>query len=212
MKILLSPAKSFKIFDPKSMPQSLREKFNTPHFVAEAKYLIELLKDKNKEQLKQLMKISNKVAELNIGRYQQWQSIEKIFPALFFFNGGVYKSLNTNGLSEAEILFLQDHLLILSGLYGILKPMDLIFPYRLEMGISLANNQGKNLYFFWQKKLQNYFKKYQDEIIINLASNEYYKALNFKNNLSVCSIDFKDYYKGSFKTIGILAKKQGEKC
>ena len=214
MKILLSPAKSFNSSAPINFDQQLKGKFNTPFFIDESKYLISLLKLINKEELKSMMNISDKIAELNINRYHQWQPTSTKnnnpigTPCLFYFNGDAYKSLEVNSLNEKEVLFLQDHLLILSGLYGILKPMDLILPYRLEMGIPLSNNKGKNLYFFWQEKIKKYFENIREEVIINLASNEYFQAINHKKiKQKVYSIFFQNYHRGTYKTIGILAKK-----
>lgn len=209
MKILLSPAKSFKICSQSSFSKNIKDNFDNPYFVKDAKTLMGILKKKNRQDLKSLMKISDKVAELNLQRNQKWDLTQKnnSDPCLFTFNGDVYKSLAVESLSESEILFLQKHLLILSGLYGLLKPMDLIAPYRLEMGTSLINDEGKNLYFFWKKKLQSYCEKLEGEEILNLASNEYFKVLGFQNKLKVYNVVFKDYVRGVYKTVGILAKK-----
>lgn len=209
MKILLSPAKSFKICSKNNLFKSIKNNFSNPYFVKDAKILMEILKKKNKQELKSLMKISDKVADLNLQRNQQWDLNQKnnSAPCLFTFNGDVYKSLAVENLSESEVLFLQKHLLILSGLYGFLKPMDLITPYRLEMGTSLVNNEGKNLYSFWKEKLKSYCEKLEGEEILNLASNEYFKALSYQNNLKIYNVVFKDYVKGFYKTVGILAKK-----
>ena len=163
--------------------------------------------------LSEMMGISPKLADLNYNRYQSWVNDEESNShkqAIYAFKGDVYTGLDVETLKGTK--YLQDHVRILSGLYGYLKPMDLIQPYRLEMGTKLKNNKGKDLYEFWSDKV---FKAIQSEIkdqrspyIINLASNEYYKVVNkYLNSNNVITPIFKDFKNNQYKVISFLAKK-----
>ena len=161
------------------------------------------------------MKISPKLAELNWQRFQEFNpnfNSQNSKPALFLFDGDVYRSMNINKYNKAELDFAQNHLRILSGLYGILKPLDLIQAYRLEMGTNSKEILGKNLPQFWQEKIANFLNhelpKQQDKTIINLASEEYFAAINqSKINGKIINITFKEKKGNSYKVIGLFAKK-----
>jgi len=210
MKIVLSPAKSLD-YETK-VPVS---KFTTLDFEQEALLISKVLKDKNPAELKVLMHISDKLAELNWERNQKWTlpitaNREDARQAIFTFKGTAYEGLDAYTLSDKKIDKLQNQLRMLSGQYGILKPLDLILPYRLEMGTKLPFEGYKNLYEFWKPKLANYLNKEMqvDEVLINLASNEYFKAIDkkaFKHQ--IITPVFKDYKNGKLKTISFYAKK-----
>jgi len=206
MLVLLSPAKKLDLDSQlKSFP------FSEPHFLNEAASLIKVLKTKSKAEVSAMMSLSDKLSELNVERYSLWKkshSVNNSRPALFTFKGDVYASIGAHDLSEEEVLFAQEHLLILSGLYGALKPLDLIQPYRLEMGTKLETSRGGNLYKFWGNKIVNSINKKKPSTIINLASNEYFKSVNAKELIApVVTIQFKESRDGAYKMIGIFAKK-----
>ena len=212
MFIVLSPAKTLD-FETVHIPQT------TPSFLDDAQRLVHLLKTHTSADLQTLMKLSPKLGDLNHQRYQEWKGAGQK-SALSAFQGDVYQGLNAQGWSEQDWDYAQRYLRILSGLYGILKPLDGIEPYRLEMGTRLANAQGKNLYQFWGDQLQNHLK---DEVnqdqdctaqsqtwLLNLASNEYFKALAVtkkKKPFALCSPIFLDEKKGIFKVISFYAKR-----
>jgi hypothetical protein len=207
MKIFISPAKKINeekvVFD-----NSKSTKF---HFDKEVKYLVNELKEYNLSDIKNLMGLSDNLSKLNYDRYQKWNlKADNLCPAIFMFQGDVYKGLKANQLNSQELDFAQQNLRIISGLYGMLKPLDLILPYRLEMGTKMINKNGKNLYEFWGEKLKDFILSEikQDEVIINLASTEYSKALKLNNieNKVVTPI-FKDYKNGSLKVISFYAKR-----
>jgi hypothetical protein len=164
--------------------------------------------------LMECMHISREIAELNYSRFQNWVASDRrmdgVEPCSFLFNGEVYKALGVQSLSEGDLLRAQDRLRILSGLYGILKPLDLIFPYRLEMGTRWSPNKScRNLYDFWREKLTNHLVNgLQDqEFVIDLASTEYSKAIDW-NKITVPAITpvFKEFRGGEYKTIMMYAK------
>lgn len=208
MKILLSPAKSL------NLKQDLPIKnYTIPQFLDNTEKLHKILKQSSKNDLKDLMSISDKLAELNYGRFHDF-SIEhqpqNSRPAIYTFDGDVYDGINAYELSEEEINRLQNRLRILSGFYGMLKPLDLMQPYRLEMGTSLEVENSKNLYEFWKETLtetlNNELK--DEELVVNLASKEYSKSIQ-KSKLKGQWVEpvFKDYKNGKLKVISFYAKK-----
>ena len=206
MKILLSPAKSIQTKGVK--PELFSE---MPLFIQESEKLVKKLKKLKPKSLTQLMDISMELAQLNFERYQRWSLEEDYwFPAASIFTGEAYKGLNYMELSAASKETAQDRLRILSGLYGLLKPADLIFPYRLEMGTSLpVSKKDKNLYSFWKEKLTKQLNKEltQNEIVVNLASAEYSKAIDFKKIKNpVINPIFKEFKNGKYSTVMIFAK------
>lgn len=208
MKIVISPAKSLD-FD-SALPT---ERCSQPHFLPESEKLNKILVKKKPKVLSELMSISDKLAQLNWERNQQFStpfSPENARPAVYAFNGDVYQGLDAYSISEDKLDSLQSTLRILSGLYGILKPLDLIQPYRLEMGTQLKVGRKKNLYEFWKNNLTKHLNsELQDgELFINLASNEYFGAID-ENKLKVPVITpiFKDWKNDKLKVISFFAKK-----
>ncbi len=177
--------------------------------------LIELLKTKTQAEIAELMKISEKLAALNFARFQTFprdfsldSARANTRPALLAFQGDVYHGIDARAFSAADLAFAQQHLRILSGLYGVIRPLDLIAPYRLEMGTKLANVRGKNLYEFWGDKLSDILNQDEHETIINLASNEYFKGVSQTAlNAKIIHIAFKENKNGVPKIIGIYAKR-----
>ncbi|GGD88762.1 peroxide stress protein YaaA [Planktosalinus lacus] len=208
MKILLSPAKSLDLES--KLPIS---KATQPHFLNEAEKLNAVLEKKSKKQLRELMGISENLAELNFQRYKDFQtpfSKKNARPAVYTFSGDVYIGLDAYTINEANIDSMQERLRILSGLYGVLKPLDLMQPYRLEMGTELKVNQKKNLYEFWGDQVTEFLNKEikEEEIVLNLASNEYFKVINTKKlKGKLISPVFKDFKNGKLKIISFFAKK-----
>jgi cytoplasmic iron level regulating protein YaaA (DUF328/UPF0246 family) len=207
MKIVLSPAKKL---DLKSKYPNYD--YSVPVFIEDAAQLIEVLKHKSPEEIKKMMKLSDNLANLNWERYQNWtkfHTTDTARPAIFTFNGNVYDGLDIKNFNEADLFKANDKIRILSGLYGVLRPFDLIYPYRLEMGTKLQFDGFTNLYDFWRNKITNYLDKdlKKGEVLVNLASQEYFKAID-KNNFShpVIDVVFKDYKDGDLKTISIYAK------
>lgn len=207
MKLVLSPAKSLD-FESKLPTINATEGL----FLSEAERINKLLKKKSARSLSKLMSISKDLSEVNYQRNQDWQlpfTKENARPAVYAFNGDVYRGLDVYSLDLKKIDALQDTVRILSGLYGVLKPLDLIQPYRLEMGTKLPIGKNKNLYEFWKKKVtQAVNDELEDnEIFLNLASNEYFKVIDTKIlKVPVIDIDFKELKNGNYKTIGIFAK------
>ncbi|MGB0777308.1 MAG: peroxide stress protein YaaA [Flavobacteriaceae bacterium] len=209
MKILLSPAKSLDF--ERTVPNFT---FEQPEFMLQSERIMKVLVKKNPKKLKDLMGISEKLAELNWQRNQDWYvdfSQKESRPAVFAFTGDVYQGLDVDQLSEQDLEYLQLNLMILSGLYGILKPFDFILPYRLEMGTKLKVGTRKNLYELWKPILTKYVKSAcdsQEDFILNLASTEYSKAVDLKKmNVPVINAQFKDYKNGQLKMISFFAKK-----
>tara|TARA_B100001564_G_C20509455_1_gene609967 strand:+ start:75 stop:833 length:759 start_codon:yes stop_codon:yes gene_type:complete len=208
MKILLSPAKSldFKSNLPTDRTSSIC-------FEEEAKYLNSILKAKSPSELSELMNISAKIADLNYERNHTWSTPLTTLnsrQAIYAFSGDVYKGLDAYSVDESRIDFMQNTVRIISGLYGLIKPLDLIQPYRLEMGTKLAFDSNKNLYDFWRKKITNQLNLElgSNEVVLNLASNEYFKAIDTKViKTDVYSANFKQFKNGEYKTIAIFSKK-----
>lgn len=208
MKIVVSPAKSLNFES--SLP--IKE-YTESLFLKEAETIQKTLKKKKPKQLMELMDISEKLADLNWERNQNWSlpfTPENSRPAVYAFDGDVYTGLDAYTIPADKIAVLQDKLRILSGLYGILKPLDLMQPYRLEMGTSLPISTNKNLYEFWKKKLTKALNDEleADELFLNLASNEYFSAVDAKAlKVPVITPEFKDYKDGKLKMISFFAKK-----
>jgi cytoplasmic iron level regulating protein YaaA (DUF328/UPF0246 family) len=208
MKMVISPAKSLN-FD-SDLPT---DKYSNPFFLAEAKRINGLLRGKSPRELSELLKISDKLGGLNWERNQNFKTPfnpDNARPAIYAFDGDVYSGLDVYSLSEDKIGAMQNSLRILSGLYGILKPLDLIQPYRLEMGTKFSVDSDNNLYEFWKDKVTGFLNEELDEgeLFINLASNEYFSTINSKLlNTSVISPQFKDFKNGKLKIISFYAKK-----
>tara|TARA_B100001029_G_C15061313_1_gene458724 strand:+ start:1935 stop:2702 length:768 start_codon:yes stop_codon:yes gene_type:complete len=210
MIVLLSPAKTLdfsKEFDLKP---------TAPAFLADSAKLIKELKTKEPKDIASLMGLSDKLATLNFDRYQSWSAAQKIShdsqPALYVFQGDVYQGLQADSFNKKDIAFAQKHLRILSGLYGELRPLDVIKPYRLEMGTKLSNPNGKNLYEFWGNKIRDNIikelKANKSNFIVNLASKEYFSVLGeMPQDINVVSPVFKDFKNGQYKLISFYAKK-----
>ena len=208
MKILLSPAKSLDFETP------LATNYRTePIFSKETEKVHKALKKKSISDLEQLMSLSNALATLNFERNQHFKNTpteEETRPALFAFDGDVYKGLDALSLNENQLEVSKDRIRILSGLYGMLRPFDSIQPYRLEMGTKMEVDGAKSLYEHWRKNLTTYLENElsSDEMIINLASKEYSKAIDLKTfSGQLISPEFKDYKDGKLKIISFYAKR-----
>lgn len=208
MKIVLSPAKSLD-FESK-MPTT---RGTQPQFLETTIKINRKMSRMSKNELAELMDISDKLADLNYTRYKDFQeehTSKNSRPAIYAFNGDVYAGLDAYSLPVEKLDFIQDRLRILSGLYGILKPLDLMQPYRLEMGTNVGLYSKKNLYEIWQKKITDSLNKEmeKDELFINLASQEYYKAVDEKKlKATVITPVFKDFNNGKLKIVSFFAKK-----
>jgi len=206
MKIIISPAK--KLNEEKYTCKEV----STIPFSSDSKCLIDELRSYSVDKVKSLMNVSDSIASLNYDRFNSWsypfdKSLSK--PAVFMFDGAVYNALDVNSLNSEELSFSQQNLRILSGLYGLLKPLDLIMPYRLEMGTKLKINGHNNLYEFWDQKITNLLLQdsSENETLINLASNEYSKAVDLKKFTNVITPVFKDLKNGKLKVISFFAKR-----
>ena len=208
MKIVISPAKSLNF--EKQLPTL---NYTEPQFLKQATTIQNTLKKKKPNQLSELMNISEKLAELNWQRNQEWNppfSLENARQAIYAFDGDVYTGLDVYGLANDKLAALQNKLRILSGLYGLLRPLDLMQAYRLEMGTSLPIGKNKNLYEFWKKTITKSLNDELEkgELFINLASNEYFNAVDVKAlKVPVITPEFKDYKDGKLKMISFFAKK-----
>jgi len=210
MLALISPAKTFD-FD---TPAPTREA-SQPEFLAQAQELIDVLRPLAPHDISKLMGISDKLGVLNYDRFADWQppfDLDNAKQALFAFKGDVYVGLAAETLQEGDWKFAQDHLRILSGLYGLLAPLDLIQPYRLEMGTRLANPRGKDLYEFWGSRITEainaQLKRLTDPVVVNLASNEYFKSVQKKDlEAPLITPVFKDWKTDRYKIISFYAKK-----
>ena len=208
MKIVISPAKSLD-FESK-LPT---KEFSQPYFLKEAEQLNKVLAKKNPKALAKLMGISANLAELNWERNQQFSvpfTEENARPAIYAFSGDVYQGLDAYTIAAEKLEGLQQKLRILSGLYGVLKPLDLMQPYRLEMGTQLKIGRKKNLYEFWKKQITDHLNSElkDNELFLNLASNEYFSAVDEKNlKVPVITPVFKDWKNDNLKIISFFAKK-----
>jgi cytoplasmic iron level regulating protein YaaA (DUF328/UPF0246 family) len=210
MLMVISPAKTLDFDTPAKTKQA-----TTPDFLDQSQALIDDLQQLSPADVSELMGISEKLALLNVERYMNWQQpfdSSNAKQALLAFKGDVYTGLEAESFSSAEFKFAQKHLRILSGLYGLLRPLDLIQPYRLEMGVKFANSAGATLYQFWGEQLttalNSQLKKSNSELLLNLASNEYFKAVH-KNKINgdIITPVFKDLKNGKYKIISFYAKK-----
>lgn len=206
MQIFISPAKSLDFDSAISLGES-----TSPFFISEATKVNSGIKKKSRKALGELQGISKQLAELNFHRNQNWvDETEDVAQAVMAFKGDVYLGMEAEKWSNEDMSFANEHLFILSGLYGLLRSSDLIKPYRLEMGTSLKIGRRANLYKFWSDKIAKYFKENIDsnELLVNLASQEYFKAIEqSKVKNKVLNIEFKDFSNGVYKVIGFFAKK-----
>ena len=210
MIIVISPAKS--LYD--ECPVEYKN-YTEASFLPEAAKIVSVLKKKKPAQLSKLMGISSKLAELNFQRFQAWTlpfSPENSWPAALMFNGDVYHGLKAETFTETEIDMAQQKLRILSGVYGLLKPMDLIQPYRLEMGTNVSVARKKNLYEFWKPritaKLNLEIGESGQKVLVNLASNEYFGAIDTKKlKARIITPSFKEYKDGQYQMVSFFAKK-----
>ena len=210
MITLLSPSKKLNLDS-----QDIIDHYTQCEFIKSAETLANEAKNLTENDLKDLMDISDKLAKINRERFDRWAlpfNQENAKQAVLAFDGGVYSGLKADTFSDKDFTFAQDHLRILSGLYGILKPLDLIQPYRLEMGVGFQNPKGKDLYAFWKesitKSLNKTLKKHSSPMIINCASIEYFSAIDLsKLNGDILSIVFKEYRNDELKFISFNAKK-----
>ncbi|WP_417421313.1 peroxide stress protein YaaA [Halomonas sp.] len=210
MLSVISPAKTLDFETP-----STTKRVTQPDFLSESQSLIDILRDCSPQQISELMGISDKLAGLNAARFAEWEppfSLENAKPAAQAFQGDVYTGLEAETFSDADNRFAQQHLRILSGLYGLLRPLDLIQAYRLEMGTKLPNQAGKDLYAYWKptltKALDDAITQSGSKALVNLASNEYFKAVDAKQlDARIITPVFKDEKNGTFKIISFYAKK-----
>lgn len=210
MLFLLSPAKSLDYDTPAHV-----SKHTLPQFIDESAALIDVLRPYTPAQIASLMDLSDALATLNVARYAAWRpkfSAANSKQAILAFNGDVYEGLNAASLSADDLDWAQGHVAMLSGLYGILRPLDWMQPYRLEMGTKLANPRGKDLYAWWGDQLVDYLHmqmaKQGDDVIVNLASQEYFKAVKRKSlKARVVECVFEDWKGGAWKIISFHAKR-----
>jgi cytoplasmic iron level regulating protein YaaA (DUF328/UPF0246 family) len=209
MLTLVSPAKTLDYESPLAT-----DTYTQPRFTEQSQQLIETLRQLSVQDVAELMKLSDKLASLNVARYQSWEpkhTPDNARPAVLAFKGDVYTGLDAESFSEADFSFAQQHLRILSGLYGVLRPLDLLEPYRLEMGTRLKTASGDNLYQFWGDRITaalNEELKTSDDVVVNLASNEYFKSVQPKAlNARLITPVFKDFKNGQYKIISFYAKK-----
>ncbi|MDO7138557.1 peroxide stress protein YaaA [Algibacter lectus] len=207
MKLVISPAKSLDLET--ELPTKT---YTEGAFLKQANRLNKVLKKKSAKNLSELMSISATLGELNYERNQDWElpfTAENARPAVYAFNGDVYRGLDAYNLPEEKVTTMQNTVRILSGLYGVLKPLDLIQPYRLEMGTKLPVASHKNLYEFWKKDIVKALNEEleDDELFLNLASNEYFKAIDKKAlKVPVVTANFKEFKNGAYKIISFYAK------
>ncbi|OSI08444.1 Protein of uncharacterised function (DUF328) [Neisseria animaloris] len=210
MLFVLSPAKNLNEKDPAPITRHTQ-----PALLGEAEKLMTELRLLAPQQLAELMHVSDKIALLNAERNSAWHTPftpENAKQAVYMFNGDVYEGLNAASLNQTAVDYLQNHVCLLSGLYGVLRPLDLMQPYRLEMGTPFANSRGKNLYEFWGGKITGNLNQILDEkgsdTLINLASQEYFKAVDTKNlKANIITPVFKDEKNGQYKIISFYAKR-----
>jgi len=209
MIFLISPAKSLDFES-----ASLSDEYTQPDFLNESQQLIGVMREYDWPSIAGLMKVSENISKLNVQRFTDWCQpfdIQNAKQAVFAFNGDVYNGIAVETMKAEQLRYIQSNLRILSGLYGLLRPMDLIQAYRLEMGIKLVNPKGKNLYEFWGDKITGKINAQLDvqcPALVNLASNEYYKSVRSKNiKANIITPIFKDEKKGVYKIISFYAKK-----
>ena len=211
MLFLLSPAKSldYETPAPAQLPHTL------PQFSKQSAQLIELLRPKSPQQIAEMMDLSDELSALNVARYQAWRpkyTAKNSKQAILAFNGDVYEGLDAKSLAAADLDWAQTHVASLSGLYGLLRPLDWMQPYRLEMGTALANPAGANLYKFWGASIAQHLNSAQSQeespVIVNLASQEYFKAVDRKTlKARVVECVFEEHKNGQYKVISFFAKR-----
>jgi len=210
MLMVISPAKTLDFETPPAI-----ERFTLPQYLDHSQELVEQLRELSPAQISELMHVSDKIGGLNAARFGSWNPAftpANAKQALLAFKGDVYTGLDAQSLGEADLDYAQQHLRMLSGLYGLLRPLDLMQPYRLEMGTKLANARGKDLYAFWGTRISEWLNEalaeQGDDVLLNLASNEYFSAVK-RSALKARVIDteFKDLKNGQYKIISFYAKK-----
>ncbi|MDO6692796.1 peroxide stress protein YaaA [Aliiglaciecola sp. 3_MG-2023] len=210
MLVVVSPAKNLDYETPPTT-----QLFSEPEYLPDSELLIKECVKLSPAELSSLMHISDKLAGLNAARFSSWSlpfTPDNAKQAILAFNGDVYSGIQAEQFSQQDLEYAQQHMRILSGLYGLLKPLDLMQPYRLEMGTKLANLRGKNLYEFWGDKItlgiNDSLQQQGDNVLVNLASNEYFKSVKMKNlKAEVITPVFKDKKNGEYKVISFYAKK-----
>jgi hypothetical protein len=210
MLFLLSPAKALDYDTPPHLATHTQ-----PLFKRQSAELIEVLKTRSPQEISSLMKLSDALSGLNVARYEAWSpkfTAKNAKQAVLAFNGDVYEGLNAKTLSEAQLGWAQEHVCILSGLYGVLRPLDWMQPYRLEMGTALVTGHGKNLYQFWGSQIADYLNERAaadtSPVIVNLASEEYFKAVDRKAlKARVVSCVFEEFRGDKYKIISFMAKR-----
>ena len=210
MLITLSPSKGQDFEEP-----SLSKKYSKPADLKDSELLIKELRKIKSKELQEMMTVSENIAKLNVERYKTFQTpftTKNAKQAIFAFKGDVYAGLDLESFDEDDFSYAQDHLRILSGLYGCLRPLDLIQPYRLEMKTKLKNTRGDNLYQFWDdritKSINKELKKQQEPVLVNLASNEYFKSVKPKLlEGRLLNINFKETKDGKTRVVAIFAKR-----
>lgn len=200
MIAIVSPSKTMK-------KEKVKIKTTKPEFIKDTKKLADDMKKYDIAELEDLMHISTDLATLNHDRFQGFDEADE-YPAVYLFRGDVFKGIDVDTLKESELEYLNNHLVILSGLYGALKPLDEIKPYRLEMGTKHKNKKGKDLYAFWGRKVKKFLEKESDDnILINLASKEYSKVIVSKDiKLDVYNIEFREKKKDKYPIVAFYAK------
>ena len=210
MLVTLSPSKGQDFVEP-----SLTKKYSKPADIKDSELLIKELRKKNTKQIQEMMSVSENIAKLNVGRFKTFNTpfnTKNAKQALFAFRGDVYGGLDLEKFTEDDFSYAQEHLRILSGLYGCLRPLDLIQPYRLEMKTKLKNTRGENLYQFWDdritKSINKELKKQEQPVLVNLASNEYFKSVKPKMlEGRLLNINFKETKDGKTRVVAIFAKR-----
>jgi uncharacterized protein len=209
MLFVLSPAKSLDYDTPTDVEPT------QPLFIPQAKELISILKKKRSEDIAALMDLSPTLADLNVARYAEWSTrstAKNSKPAILAFDGDVYDGLQAKTLGDDDLQWAQQHIAILSGLYGVLRPLDKLQPYRLEMGTALATTRGRNLYDFWGRSIAEYLNKRlkadASPVLVNLASQEYFRSVDLRTlKARVVECVFEDWKDGDYKIISFFAKK-----
>ncbi|MBH3427931.1 peroxide stress protein YaaA [Pseudomonas alkylphenolica] len=210
MLTVISPAKTLDYDTPPVI-----QRYTQPQYLDDSQVLIEQLRELSPAQISELMHLSDKLAGLNAARFGSWTPAftpDNAKQALLAFKGDVYTGLDAESLSEDDFSYAQDHLRMLSGLYGLLRPLDLMQPYRLEMGTKLANARGKDLYAFWGTRISEWLNQaladQGDDVLLNLASNEYFSAVKRSAlNARIINTEFRDFKNGQYKIISFYAKK-----
>lgn len=206
MLMLISPAKRLDTTTPPVIAEHSRA-----DFLDRSAELVALMRQQSPQQIAELMGLSDKLALLNFERFQSWHpefTLPEAKQAVLMFMGDVYEGLDAASLDPKQFAYLSNHLRILSGLYGLLRPLDLMLPYRLEMGTHLPNTRGKDLYAFWGDTLTEKINELNPQVIVNLASNEYFKVLNLRKLTSpVITPVFEDWSAGKYKIVSFHAKR-----